>query len=51
MQEVEFTVAVSFLEIYMERLQDLLDPSAQLSIRECPARGVYVAGCAEQCHE
>ena len=44
---MEFTVAVSFLEIYLERLQDLLDPKSKtaLTIRETPARGVHVAGC------
>ena len=34
---------VSYIEIYMERLRDLLDPSrTNLAIREHPEKGVYV---------
>jgi len=49
--EVEFAIKVSFVEIYMERIRDLLDAFGQkrtnLQIREDPNSGVYVAGCTE----
>jgi len=49
-EEVEFTVAVSFVEIYMERIRDLLDRSrgkTNLDIRVDLQRGVYVDGATE----
>lgn len=49
--EMEFAIKVSFVEIYMERIRDLLDAfgqkKANLQIREDPNLGVYVAGCTE----
>ena len=41
-----FTVKVGFLQIYMEMLQDLLNPNAekQIRIREDPEEGVYLSG-------
>ena len=50
--DTEFTLRVSFMEIYMERLRDLLGSSAsgsasKLRIREDRARGLYVEGATE----
>ncbi|KAG1474622.1 hypothetical protein G6F56_000250 [Rhizopus delemar] len=40
---IEFTVKVSYMEIYMERVKDLFNPSNDnLAIHEDKARGVYV---------
>lgn len=41
-----FSVKVGFLQIYMEMLQDLLNPNAekQIRIRENPEGGVYLSG-------
>ncbi|EEB05326.1 kinesin-like protein Klp3 [Schizosaccharomyces japonicus yFS275] len=40
---IEYTVKVSFLDIYMERVRDLLEPEHDnLSVHEDPLRGVYV---------
>ncbi|KCV73073.1 hypothetical protein H696_00619 [Fonticula alba] len=40
---MEFTVSCSYLEIYMERVRDLLDPKKDnLSIHEHPGRGIFV---------
>jgi kinesin family protein 5 len=39
---------VSYVEIYLERVRDLLDPKKHnLTIREHPSRGVYVEGMSE----
>jgi len=44
----EFMVRVSYVEIYLERVRDLLNPtSANLTIRQDEERGVYVEGAAE----
>ncbi|KAJ8612919.1 hypothetical protein CTAYLR_006189 [Chrysophaeum taylorii] len=45
---LEFAISVSFVEIYMEKIRDLLDPygTSSLQIREDPEKGVYVSGCA-----
>ncbi|OZJ03693.1 Kinesin heavy chain [Bifiguratus adelaidae] len=45
---MEFTVKVSYMEIYMEKVRDLLNPSNDnLPIHEDKARGVYVKGLLE----
>ena len=45
---LEFTVKVSYLEIYMEKIRDLLNPdNANLAIHEDKARGVYVKDLLE----
>eukprot|EP00753_Platysulcus_tardus_P010615 PLAT290.1.p1 GENE.PLAT290.1~~PLAT290.1.p1 ORF type:complete len:722 (-),score=387.59 PLAT290.1:83-2248(-) len=45
---VQFLVTVSYLEIYNEVLNDLLNPSDKhLKIREHPELGIYVEGLAE----
>jgi len=44
----EFIVKVSFVEIYMERIRDLLDPkSLNLRIREDKTKGVSIEGAQE----
>lgn len=44
---LEFTVKVSYIEIYLERLRDLLNPVADnLNIRE-GQKGVWIEGCTE----
>jgi kinesin family protein 5 len=45
----EFMVRVSYVEIYLERVRDLLNPSASnLTIRQDEERGVYVEGVVEE---
>jgi kinesin family protein 5 len=45
---VEYTVKVSYMEIYMEKIRDLLSPANDnLSIHEDKTRGVYVKGLQE----
>jgi kinesin family member 5 len=41
--KVEFTIKCSYLEIYMERICDLLDAKKQnLQVKEDKAKGLYV---------
>ncbi|KAK4966045.1 hypothetical protein LTR66_012070, partial [Elasticomyces elasticus] len=45
---IEYTVRVSYMEIYMERIRDLLAPAnTNLPIHEEKSRGVYVKGLLE----
>ncbi|KAL1411173.1 hypothetical protein Q8F55_002123 [Vanrija albida] len=45
---IEYTVKVSYMEIYMERIKDLLAPhNDNLSIHEDKTRGVYVKGLTD----
>ncbi|KAH6635177.1 P-loop containing nucleoside triphosphate hydrolase protein [Chaetomium sp. MPI-SDFR-AT-0129] len=45
---IEYTVRVSYMEIYMERIRDLLDPhNDNLPVHEEKNRGVYVKGLLE----
>lgn len=45
---VEYTVKVSYMEIYMEKIRDLLAPANDnLSIHEDKTRGVYVKGLTD----
>ena len=47
-ENLEFVVKVSFLEIYMEKIRDLLDKTKDnLRVREDPNKGVWVEGCTE----
>ncbi|OMJ90259.1 hypothetical protein SteCoe_7370 [Stentor coeruleus] len=47
--ETEFLVKCSYLEIYQEQINDLLDPNPQnLQLREDMKRGVYVEGLIEE---
>jgi len=48
--EVEYTLKCSMIEIYKERLRDLLETEGNnLRIKECPKRGVHVEGLSEVC--
>jgi kinesin family protein 5 len=48
-ENIEFTVKVSMMEIYMERIKDLLDTSKDnLKIHEEKGKGVYVADATEE---
>lgn len=47
--DIEYTVRVSYMEIYMEKIKDLLNPrNDNLPIHEDKARGVYVRGLTEE---
>lgn len=48
-KNVKFTVEVSYLEIYNERVRDLLNPSTKgnLKVREHPSTGPYVEDLAK----
>ena len=47
---ISYEVRVSFLELYNEKLQDLLDPktSKTIKIRESTTKGVYVENALEE---
>eukprot|EP00301_Raphidiophrys_heterophryoidea_P027792 c9826_g1_i1.p1 GENE.c9826_g1_i1~~c9826_g1_i1.p1 ORF type:complete len:915 (-),score=281.95 c9826_g1_i1:193-2580(-) len=48
-QNIEFTVQVSMIEIYLERIRDLLDTTkTNLSVHEDKLKGVYVEGATEE---
>jgi kinesin family protein 5 len=47
-EEVEFTVKVSMIEIYMEKIRDLIDTKrSNLNIREDRVKGVYIEDLSE----
>lgn len=47
-ETVEFMVGVSYIEIYMEKIRDLLNPvNDNLQVRENKQRGIYVEGTTE----
>ena len=49
-QSVNFSVEVSYMEIYCERVRDLLNPSSAnkaLRVREHPIMGPYVEGLSK----
>lgn len=47
-EEIEFTVKTSMLEIYMEKIRDLIDLSRiNLNIREDKAKGIYIEDISE----
>lgn len=51
-ENMEFIVKVSYIEIYMERIRDLLDPyksKVNLQVREDAQRGIFVEGMTETC--
>ena len=54
-ENTELSVECSFLEIYNERVQDLLNPDGtNLKVREHPITGVFVEGlsyCAVDCYD
>ena len=44
-KEHKYNILVSFIQIYIEQIQDLLDPSKkEIRIREDPDKGVYLEG-------
>lgn len=50
-ENIEFMFKVSFIEIYLEKIRDLLDPNrlkTNLTIREDKIKGIYVAGVTEE---
>ncbi len=45
---MEFTVKISMIEIYMEKIRDLLDPAKDnLKVHEEKGKGVYVGDVTE----
>ncbi|KAJ9450132.1 Kinesin heavy chain [Diplonema papillatum] len=49
--DIEFSIKVSYVEIYMEKIRDLFEPKeSNLQLREDikGGRGVYIAGAVEQ---
>ncbi|KAK2961148.1 putative Kinesin-II 85 kDa subunit [Blattamonas nauphoetae] len=49
-ENVSYEVKVSFLEMYNEKLQDLLDPktSKTVSVRESTKKGIYIENALEE---
>jgi kinesin family protein 5 len=48
-ESIEFIVKVSMVEIYMEKIKDLLDPQkTDLKVHEEKGKGVYIADLTEQ---
>ena len=48
-EELEFMIKVTIVEIYNEKVRDLLDISKQdLKVREDKVRGVYIQDATEQ---
>ena len=47
-QEIEFSVKVSMIEIYMEKIRDLLNPvKTNLKVHEDKNKGIYIADATE----
>ena len=46
-QEREFTLKLSYVEVYNETLRDLLEKGENLELREDPTKGSHVAGLSE----
>ena len=40
----KFEVSISFIQIYLEMIQDLFEPSNEVKIRENPEKGVFLEG-------
>lgn len=50
-ENIEFTFKVSYVEIYMEKIRDLLDENRlknNLTVREDKIKGIYIAGVTEE---
>ena len=46
--EMEFEIKVSMVEIYMEKIRDLIDPTkTDLKIREEKSKGVFIENVTE----
>jgi hypothetical protein len=49
-EDMEFVVKVSLIEIYMERIRDLFDPTkTDLKIREDKSKGIWIENVSEIC--
>jgi kinesin family protein 5 len=47
-EDIEFTVKISMIEIYMEKLKDLLDPTkSNLKVHEDKVKGIYISDVTE----
>jgi len=47
-ESIEFTVKISMVEIYMEKVMDLIDPSRKdLNIREDKVKGIFIEDLSE----
>ena len=47
-QEMEYEIKVSMIEIYMEKIRDLIDPSkTDLKVREERNKGVFIENVTE----
>eukprot|EP01038_Epipyxis_sp_PR26KG_P007193 gene7193-9811_t len=50
-ENIEFTIRISYVEIYLEKINDLLDEhhvKTNLTIREDKIKGIYIAGVTEE---
>ncbi|KAF4676204.1 hypothetical protein FOL47_006595 [Perkinsus chesapeaki] len=48
-EDIEYTIRISLVEIYNERIRDLMDLSKDhLKIKEDPRKGVFIAGVTER---
>lgn len=50
-ENIEFTFKVSYIEIYMEKIRDLLDNNRlknNLAVREDKVKGIYIPGVTEE---
>jgi|EP00900_Chrysochromulina_parva_P024627 kinesin family protein 5 len=47
-RELKYEVAISFVQIYLDTITDLLQPHVDVEIREDPKTGVYVEGAKWQ---
>ena len=43
-RDLKYEVAISYQQIYLDTITDLLNPTGDVEIREDPKQGVYVAG-------
>ena len=43
-RELKYEVSISYQQIYLDTITDLLNPSGSVEIREDPKTGVYVDG-------
>ena len=41
----KYTINISYIQIYLEMIQDLFEPNNQVKIREDPDKGVFIENC------